>query len=258
MNLYAFWPMLKKEFREQSRTYRFVIAVIVFLLLGISAPIITWLTPDLLKNLGNGATIILPPQTATDALNTYLKNMVQLPALALILLAMGAIADERSRGTAVTILTKPVPRPIFVLAKFLAYEGTLIISLTLAAVGAYYYTGQLFRPLPVGPFLILNIALLAFLTLTLALTILCSALVRNSIAAGGMAFVGFLVLVVVPNLNASISRVLPSVLFRPERVAQLVAGTASLGETLWPLLVGLGLAGLLVVLTCLVYHSQEI
>jgi ABC-2 type transport system permease protein len=229
MKLYTFWPMLKKEFREQNRTYRLVISVIVFLSLGISAPIITWLTPDLLKNLGNGATIILPPQTATDALNTYLKNMVQLPALALILLAMGIIADERSRGTAVTILTKPVPRSIFVLAKFLAYEGTLIISLILAASGAYYYTSQLFSPLPVGSFVILNIALLAFLTLTLALTILCSALVRNSIAA-----------------------------FRPERVAQLVAGTASPSETLWPLLVGLGLAGLLVALTCLVYHYQEI
>jgi ABC-2 type transport system permease protein len=258
MSIYTFWPMLKKELREQYRTYRLFIAMIVFLLLGISAPIVTWLTPDLLKSLGNGVTIILPPQTATDALNAYLKNMVQLPALALILLAMGAIADERSRGTAVTILTKPVPRSIFVLAKFLAYELTLILSIVLAAAGAFYYTGQLFRPLPIGPFLTLNVALLAFLTLTLALTILSSTLVRSTIAAGGLAFLGFIVLVVLPDLNATIGQALPSALFRTGRVTQLLAGTASFVDTWQPVLIGFGLAILLIALACLIYRYQEI
>src|ERR1700730_10992137 len=122
MNVSTFWPMLKKELYELFRTYRLLIAVIVLLLLGISAPLITKLTPDLLKSIGGGIQITLPPQTATDALNSYLKNMTQLPSLVLILLAMGCIADERGRGTAVTVLTKPVPRSVFVVAKFLAYE----------------------------------------------------------------------------------------------------------------------------------------
>src|SRR5216684_6315832 len=102
----AFWPMLKKEFSEQYHTYRTLIAVVILLLLGLSAPILTKLTPDLLQNLGGGIKIILPPQTATDALDSYLKNMVQLPALMIILLAMGCVADERSHGTAVLVLTK--------------------------------------------------------------------------------------------------------------------------------------------------------
>ena len=128
MNISTFWPMIKKELSEQYRTYRFFIALVIFLLMGISAPLITKLTPDLLKSLGGGIQITLPTQTAADALNSYLKNMTQLPALVLILLAMGCIADERSRGTAVTVLTKPVPRSVFVLTKFLAYELTLLVS----------------------------------------------------------------------------------------------------------------------------------
>src|SRR5229473_797382 len=136
MTLQTFWPMLKKEFYEQYRTYRVLIAVIILLLLGLSAPIVTKLTQDLLSNLGGGIKIILPPQTATDALNSYLKNMVQLPALMIILLAMGCVADERSHGTAVMVLTKPVPRHVFVLAKFLAYALLLFAGTVLAAAGA--------------------------------------------------------------------------------------------------------------------------
>src|ERR1700730_3275924 len=155
MTIHTFWPMLKKEFYEQYRTYRVLIAAIILLLLGLSAPILTKLTPELLKSLGGGITIVLPPQTATDALNAYLKNMTQLPSLMIILLAIGCVADERSRGTAVTLLTKPVPRHVFVLAKFFSYAFLLFASTVLAAAGDYFYTYQLFNALPIGAFLLL-------------------------------------------------------------------------------------------------------
>jgi len=258
MSVSTLQPLFKKELYEQYRTYRFFIALVIFLFLGISAPVITKLTPDLLKSLGGGIQITLPPQTATDALNSYLKNMTQLPSLVLILLAMGCIADERSRGTAVTVLTKPVPRSVFVVAKFLAYELTLLASLLLAAAGAYYYTKQLFEALPLGAFLLLNLSLFIFLTLSLAFTIFASALFRSSIAAGGLAFGGFLALALFPTLNSAVAQALPSVLFRAERVAQLLAGTAPLGDILKPIVIGLGLALGLIMLACIVFGHQEI
>ncbi|MEO7020267.1 MAG: ABC transporter permease subunit [Ktedonobacteraceae bacterium] len=258
MSVATFWPMLKKELYEQYRTYRVLIALVIFLLLGISAPIVTSLTPDLLKSLGNGIQITLPPQTATDALQSYIKQMSQLPALMLILLAMGSVADERGRGTAVTVLTKPLPRSVFVLAKFLAYVLTLFVSMLLAAVGAYYYTNQLFSAPPLTGFLLINLALFAFLTLILALTVLASVLFRNTVAAGGLAFGGFLVLAILPELNGTIAQALPSALFNPERVTQLLAGTAPLGDTLRPIFIGFGLALGLIALACIVFQYQEI
>lgn len=258
MSVSTFQPLFKKELYEQYRTYRFFIALVIFLLLGISAPVTTKLTPELLKSLGGGIQITLPPQTATDALNSYLKNMTQLPPLVFILLAMGCIADERSRGTAVTVLTKPVPRSVFVLAKFLAYELTLLASLLVAAAGAYFYTNQLFEGLPLGAFLLLNLGLFIFLTLSLAFTVFASTLFRSSIAAGGLAFGGFLALALFPTLNSTIAQALPSVLFRAERVAQLLAGTAPLGDILKPIVIGLGLALGLIMLACIVFQHQEI
>ncbi len=250
--------MLKKELYEQYRTYRTLIAVVILLLLGLSAPLITKLTPDLLKSLGGGIKIVIPPQTATDALNSYLKNMTQLPALMIILLAMGSIADERSRGTAVTVLTKPVPRSVFVLAKFLAYALLLLAGTVLAAAGSYFYTYQLFNALPVGGFVLLNLALFIFYLLTLALTLFASALVRNAIAAGGLAFAAFLVLSTLSGLNSTIARVLPTALFSAERVSQLLAGTASAGDILAPLGVGLGLTLVLITAACVVFQGQEL
>ena len=254
----VFWAMLKKELYEQYRTYRLLIALVIFLLLSISAPITTRLTPDLLKSLGNGVQITLPPLTANDALASYIKNMTQLPALVLILLAMGSIADERSRGTAITVLTKPVPRGVFVLAKFLAYELTLLVSLVLSAVGDYYYTTQIFSALPVTGFLLINLALFLVLSLALACTILASACFRHAVAAGGLAFGGFLVLALAPGLNGTIARSLPSDLLSADRVSKLLANTLAMGDLLQPLLIGSGLALLLLVLACLIFRSQEI
>lgn len=258
MAIQTLWPLLKKEFYEQYRTYRTLIAAIILLLLGLSAPIVTKLTPELLQSLGGGIKIVLPPQTATDALNSYIKNMTQLPALMIILLAMGCIADERSHGTAVTVLTKPVPRTVFVLAKFLSYSVLLFASTVLAAAGDYFYTYQLFNALPIGAFLLLNLALLFFFMLTLALTLLASVLLRNAIAAGGVAFAGFLVLSTLPGLNATTAQALPTILFSAKRMAALLAGKASPGDVLAPLGSGLGLTLVLVVIACLVFQRQEL
>ncbi len=220
--------------------------------------IITSLTPALISNLGQGIKITLPPQTATDALDSYLKNMLQLAPLVFILLTMGCVADERGKGTAVTVLTKPVPRGIFVLAKFCAYELTLALSVILAAAGAYYYTSQLFSTLPFGGFLIVNLALFILMSASLAFTVLASVFFRNAVAAGGLAFVGYLALLLLPDLNATITQALPSVLFNSDRITQLLAGTAALVDTLKPLLIGAGLAAIFVALACVVFRAQEL
>lgn len=254
----VFLALCKKELLEQWRTYRLLIAVVVFLILGITGPIVTKLTPTLLSNLGPGIKITLPPLTAADALQSYLKNMLQLAPLVFILLAMGCIADERGRGTAVTVLTKPVPRALFVLAKCCVYELTLALSLLLSAAATYYYTGQLFSALPFGAFCIVNLALFLLISVSLAMTILASACFRNAIAAGGLAFVCTIALLTLPGLNATITQALPSALFDARRVGQLLAGTAALGDTLNPLLVGAGLVALFTALACLALRSQEL
>ena len=55
-----------------------------------------------------------------------------------------------------------------------------------------------------------------------------------------------------------IARALPSALFSPQRVTQLLAGTASLGDILTSLVTGFGLTLVLVMMACFVFQRQEL
>src|SRR5258708_5815138 len=112
--------LLKKESKELWRTSRVLIAAVAFLILGLQGPVLAKILPDLIKNATpnlSGMQIIIPQQKATDALVTYFSQMSFMPILVLILLGMGTLAAERERGTQIFVLTKPVTRTQFILAK---------------------------------------------------------------------------------------------------------------------------------------------
>jgi ABC-2 type transport system permease protein len=185
--------LLGKELREQWRTYRFLVIAVVFVAFaGLLSPIMAKLTPELLKSLttstGQTISIQLPEPTAADSLAQFLKNLTQIGVIALILVVMGVVALERERGTAATVLSKPVSRLSFLLAKFAALTMTFAASLILAALACWYYTVVLFGSLDAGLFLRLSLLAALYLWVWLAVTFLCSALFKSQIAAGGLAF----------------------------------------------------------------------
>ncbi len=104
-----------------------------------------------------------------------------------LLLAMGAVAQEKDKGTAAMMLVKPLARGAFLEAKFAALGLTFTFSIVLAGVGAYYYTLLLFEPLPLGGWLALNGLLLFFILVYIALTLLCSTIARSQVVAAGLA-----------------------------------------------------------------------
>ena len=103
--------LLRKELLEQWRTTRLPVVATVFLLVGLSSPLLARFTPEILKAVGGGQfSIMLPTPTAADAYDQLAKNLGQFGALIAVLLAMGSVATEKERGTAALILTKPAGR----------------------------------------------------------------------------------------------------------------------------------------------------
>lgn len=96
-------------------------------------------------------------------------------AVGVIVMAQNAIVGEKQAGTAAWILSKPVARPAFLLAKLLALgTGILATMLPLPGLVAYlelWVAGG--APLPVLPFLaslgLLGLVLLCYLSVTLLL-----------------------------------------------------------------------------------------
>ena len=180
-------PLLKKELKEQFRTYRWLIVGGIFLLFGITTPLMLKYLPEILKFAGDQLTIIdIPTPTAVQSLSEYTGTIGQIGVLVAVLVAMGSIANELRHGTALITLSKPVSRLAFVTAKLIAVSLTFIGSMVLASVFCYAYTVWLIESSDVMSFVGQNLLLGLFLIFCLAVTLLFSSLFKSSLAAGGI------------------------------------------------------------------------
>jgi ABC-2 type transport system permease protein len=184
----GFMPLLKKEIREQLRTYKLVIVGSVFLLFGITTPLMLKYMPEILKLAGDDQMIIeFPPPTAVQSLAEYAGTIGQIGVLIAVLIAMGCVANELHAGTAVMTLSKPVSRGAFVSAKLAAMSLTFLVSMVVASIFCFGYTVWLIEGSSVTSFVGLNLLLGLFLVFCLAVTMFFSSLFQNSLAAGGIA-----------------------------------------------------------------------
>jgi ABC-2 type transport system permease protein len=136
----AFVVFTKKEFTEYLRTYKFVILLAVFTLLGIMGPLVAKMMPAILGSMDlAGMTIALPEPTAMDSWGQFFKNVGQMGMLTLLIIFSGIMANEFSRGTLVNLLTKGLRRDTVILAKFSAATAlwTLAYLLCLGVTFAY-------------------------------------------------------------------------------------------------------------------------
>jgi ABC-2 type transport system permease protein len=251
-----FLVVFRKEMMEQWRTNKVLIVAAVLFLFGLTSPLLAKYTPEMLAavpNLPAGLSELIPTPTVADAMAQYVKNMSQFGILLALLMSMGSVAQEKERGTAALILTRPVSRGTFLLAKFAGLLVTFAASLLLAALGCWYYTYLLFKALPWGAFLALNGLMLVVFMVYVAMTLLCSTLVRSQAGAGGLAFGG---LILLAGLGAFPRLVgfLPGQLFNWG--VSLSLGAA---KTAWPALwVSLGLITVCLVAAVLVFKRQEL
>jgi ABC-2 type transport system permease protein len=247
--------LLRKELLEQWRTLRLPLVATVFLLIGFSSPLLARFVQEILKAVGGGlVNLQLPPPTAGDAIDQLAKNLGQLGALIAILLAAGSVATEKDRGTAALLLTRPVGRAGFLVAKLVAIGVTLAISTALAVAAAWFYTLVLFEQLGLGGTVaaaVMNwLALLAWA----AVTLLASTLTRSALAAAGIGFVA-LIAIGILGIVPAIAPWLPTGLAG-------AAGALWLGESApdaWKPIVGtVALIAASVVLAWLAFRRQEL
>lgn len=246
--------LIKKELREQVKTYKLLVVSGIFVLFGLGTPLEFYYLPQILKLSGEtNINIELPSFTTVDVIKGYTQTFTQLGLLVTILIGMGSIARERERGTAAMTLCKPVGRGSFVIAKILGLSATFLISLAIAGLACYGYTILLFGPVKGLGFLILNLFLGLFLLVCLSVTLFCSSLFRNQIVAGGLALV----------LLIGQSVVLGLPLFKrysPNSIVhwglELISGTAS---PAWPgVAVSLGIVLLCLILSWRVLERKDI
>ena len=208
--------LVRKELLESWRTYRLPVVAGLFLLVGLTSPLLARFLPEIIKAAGGDqlGNVQLPTPTSADAVDQLWKNLAQFGAFAAIILAMGAVATERDRGTAAFILSKAATRGAFLGAKALAIGVVLAVAVVLAAATGWIYTAVLFEPMPVGGWIAL--AVLAWLSIAAwaAITFLGSTVTGSAAAAAGLGFLALLVLSIVAAIP-NVGRFLPGGLAAP-------------------------------------------
>ncbi|MCL2281365.1 MAG: ABC transporter permease [Dehalococcoidia bacterium] len=197
----GFGVLLRKEIKEQFRTNKIVIIAIVFLFFGLSSPVMTKYLPEIINSLSGtgGFTIEMPDPVSSDALLSYASNISQFGVLMTVLLAMGAIAKEIESGTAALLLSKPVTRLSFIIAKLAAEGLNILLGLLMGGLACWGYTLILFGEVSALGFVYQMLLLALFLLFCLSVTLFFSSLIKNQIAAGGLAIA---VIIIISILSA--------------------------------------------------------
>ena len=252
----AFATFLGKEVRETLKTWRLWVLPGILVFLGVSSPILTKITPTLLKATATsqpGVVIKLPTPTAVDSYLQFVGNLAQLVIIALIIAGAATISSEVKSGTTALVLTKPMSRAGFVVAKAASQLGLLVVATALGAAVCIATTIVLFNDAAVGPFVEAVAIWLVFAAMMLMLTIMLSAALRGQAPAAGAGIGIWVSLVVLTGFP----------LIRDHSPAGLVAANdAALRHRdvalLWPVVTSLVLAMVFVLAAIWFFRRREL
>ena len=185
----SFWVLVKKDFLEIKRSKKLMILSVLFLFVAVTSPITAKMMPEILKAVNvPGMTITIPDPTYQDSVAQFVKNISQLAIIVVLFLVAGAVVDEKNRKNLDILLTKPVSRKSFILAKFYSLMGTVSVVYLLSSVVFYLYTSSLFSGMSLGNFVILDLMILVYLILIMSVTITASTFARHPLGAAGVGF----------------------------------------------------------------------
>jgi ABC-2 type transport system permease protein len=200
--LSTFISALRKEMLQQWRTKRLIVVLAVFVLFGLTSPLIANFTPQILSSMEGAEQFaeLIPVPTAADGVGQYIKNLTQFGFILAILLGMGAVAGEKEKGTAAMILSKPMSRWAFILSKFSAQTIVYTLGFMIATLGAYYYTIVLFGPFDFRDFIVISLLLELWLLTYVAVTLLGSTIGKTTGAAAGISLAGSVLILLAGNI----------------------------------------------------------
>ena len=247
--------LVGKETREQWRTMRLLVVGCVFAVVGISSPMLARYTQEIVRAAaGGGLAAAMPNPTVSDAIDQLVKNVGQLGAVVAIVVAMGAVAIEKERGTAAFILSRPAGRGTYLASKLVAIGLLLAFGVAIAGTGAWVYTAILFQPLAPAGFAAACALLWLLLMNYAAVTFLASTIAPSAVVAAGVGFAWLIaagILGAIPGLGAWF----PAALAGPVR--SLAIGT-SVGNMAQPVAGSLAIICGALLVAWLAFRRQEL
>jgi ABC-2 type transport system permease protein len=253
----GFAAFVRKEATEIPRTWRIWVLPGMLLFFAVSGPFLARYTPEIIGAVGGsqaaGILKAIPKPTYLDSYAQWAKNLTQIVLFAVIIIYGGLISSERRSGTAVLVLTKPVSRTAFVIAKAFVHSAFLALVVVLGTLVTWGGTALVFGRADGGPLWSSAMAWLAFGVLFVAIMTLLSTLLGSQAGAAGIGL-GVYAVLSVASLWEPLAKYSPVGLANASMA--LAAGKES--AILWPVATSLALACALVALAAWAFRTREL
>jgi ABC-2 type transport system permease protein len=194
----GFGIFARKEITEIVRTWRIWVLPGMLLFFALSGPLLAKWTPQIITAVGGAAMSkifqALPTPTYLDAYAQWTKNLTQIMLIAIIIIYGSLVSGEKNSGTAILVVTKPVSRSAFVLAKALVHGVFLSASVLIGTALTWAVTKVAFVDAPPAALWAGTFAWLTLALFFLALMTLLSVLFDSQAGAAGVGIGVFAVL----------------------------------------------------------------
>lgn len=149
----AFIELSKKEVHQMAREFKILWLPIVFILLGLTQPIMMYYLPVILQSAGGVQGIIIDPTIAKPVGQEVLASTLnsqfdQLGIIILVVATMSIIQGEKANGMMAFILTRPVSISSYLNSKIIIHYILAVICLALGYAVSYGYSAYLFTTVP--------------------------------------------------------------------------------------------------------------
>lgn len=246
----------RKEALEILRTWRVIVLPAILLLFAITSPLLARFTPEIITSLVGDqlSGLKLPTPTAYTAYSQWIKNVSQIGLFAIVIIYGGVISSERRTGTAVLVLTKPLSRVAFVVAKFAVHLVYLAVAVTVATLVTWLITAIAFGAAPAAAIWSSTATWFVLASMYLAMMVLFSVLIPAAAGAAGAGLAFYLAL--------AVGAVWPKIDdFSPAGLigrASALAAHTSTDSVLWPVLTAVAVGVVAVAIAAFVFRRQEL
>ena len=185
----SFAVFFRKEIMEIFKTTKIIILPALFLFFAVLSPLSAKYMNSILAMVGEeqGMIIQLPDPSFIQSYEQFFKNLYFMMIVVTILAFAGTIAEEKSKGTAILVLTKCLSRTGFIAGKLIAAVSLFTLCYTVSTAVCVYYTALLFPEFINAGVIAALLLYWVFGILMITLTLLSSVLGKTltSAAVGG-------------------------------------------------------------------------
>ena len=250
--------LILKELRSNWRSFRYPAFLLIVTFFAILDPLMLKYMNEIIANFAGGIEIIAPDPTPEDAYLSYLSDVSQIGIMVLIFMTMGSVAREKETGVTGWLLSKPISRWNYLLAKLAVLYGFIIACLFAGSTLAYLYTTSLIGRAPFKEAVLATICLIVYTLFIATIVFTLSTLLKSPLQAGGITLLIFFLSGIINMIisGSTVAKFYPNTLLAQMKL--LLDGTAVSADIAWPLTVTIFLIFLMVALAGSLFSRMEL